>query len=670
MNTLKTNRFFRRELFILPIIALINLNVYSTDYYVSNSGKDDNDGTSVSTPWLTVDKVNSADLKPGDRVLFEAGGTWRETLDITHSGSSDNFIIYTRYGSGANPQILGSDKATDWTSSGTLNVWQSAMQFENLSEEYYPGRIFFLENDSVCWGHFKTSIGDLNQEFDYTIIGLTYYVYSSTDPDIRYNSIEVTQRSRCMRMIDNDPQNYIEVDGIDFKFSRLAGFDAGYPEIKGFHDLVFRNCTIGYIGAQPSGYAYGIAAWHSNFLVENCTITDCGRRGVSVNLYVGNKPAGEEVRLKNIIIRNNVFKRGYHTTSLDLSLQQSTTDEIKDIYYYNNIVDDSEFDVICEDCTSNQVFFQNGSGASTLDNIYVVGNLLIQSTARNILFEGAKTSYVWNNTIIGNNPNITVNPYANVVWNADDAECYYRNNILYDNLPDNSIQNHGVFIWESYSTVFKEKDYNLYYSLFPKTDRNFSAHRVNSVGGMGYWNTNDWVNYRSENTQFEIHSPIPTNPKFINYDKKDFRLIDTSPAIGTGLATPWIIIKDPLGIVDTINKCDINGKKFDELSWDMGAFALASSTGVDPLPVSSKRSFSIYPNPASHFCMLAADTAIAGAYYFHLYDIQGKLIYKSKSYTQKEPVYISLEQIPAGLYFVRFFNLASYAGSKRLILIK
>ena len=159
-------------------------------------------------------------------------------------------------------------------------------------------------------------------------------------------------------------------------------------------DLVIRNCRIGYIGAQPSGFAYGIEAWHSNFLVENCYITDCGRRGISFNLYLASR--SEPCSISNVIIRNNIFKRGYHTTSLDMSSQQTSIDTISNVYYYHNIVDDSEFSEICEGCYSNQVFFQNGDGNNLLDSIYVVGNLFINATARNILFEGTKTTFVWN----------------------------------------------------------------------------------------------------------------------------------------------------------------------------------------------------------------------------------------------------------------------------------
>ncbi len=565
----------KKSIFFLFLLST-NISLFATNYYISNNGDDENLGTSSTAAWQTINKINSISLSAGDTVFFEANSVWRETLLVTESGTPGNNIVYTRYGTGANPKILGSEMAENWTLTGTPNVWESGTALDNYSDEYNSGRIFFVENDSVSWGQYQgpnAALTSLDEEYQYTISGTTYYVFSVNNPNTKYDRIEVTQRSRCISIPDGTMQSYLEFNGIDLQFPRLAGFDAGYPAERGATDLIFRNCTVGYVGAQPSNFGYGIAAWHSNFLAENNTITDCGRRGISINLYLQMDP-GQERNLNNIIIRNNVFKRGYHTTALDLSSQQTSTDTIQNIYFYNNIVDDSDFENICSGCGSNQVFFQDGSDESYLNNIYVIGNIFIQSTARNILFEGVDTSYVWYNTIVGHNPNITENPYNNVAWNSDEAVAYYQNNILYDNLPDNNMQNHGVFIYKDFTGIFGEKDYNLYYSLFPKNDRNFSAHLVNSTGGMGYWRTTEWNDYLTENTLFEQHSPAPENPNFIDYNTKNYQLTDTSAAREAGIYLTKIIT-DPFGQVDTLGKYDFIGKPRIIENPSIGAFEYA-----------------------------------------------------------------------------------------------
>jgi hypothetical protein len=572
---------------IIGFLILCSSVLNATTYYVSNTGSDAADGTSASTPWQTVDYVSTKTFLPGDNILLKAGDVFRGELFIHHGGSAGNYITYSRYGTGSNPKILGSLQASNWVPSGTANVWQCTTTFDNVSTEYYAARIFFEANDSVSWGQYKgTSAASCSQEYDYAVNGSTYYVYATSDPDTRYNAIEVTQVRRGIAIPDGEAYSYIKIDGIDVHYQRLVGIDLGcYPEQRGYTNIVVRNCNVGYIGSQPSGFAYGVSSWHSNTLIENCNFSDCGRRAISMNLYISGKTNAEAIHINNVIIRNNTFKRGYHTTGLDLSAQATTTDTIENVYVYNNIFDDSDFGTVCDGCTSNMVFVQTGSGASWFNNIYVVGNLFVESTARSILFEGSDTSYVWNNTIVGHNPNLTINPYNDVVWNSDEAEVYYRNNILYDNIGQNSLQNHGVFIYSTYTGRFVEKDYDLYYSLYPGYggNRSFSAHRINSTGVMGYWTTDDWQDYITNNTLFEQHSPVPANPLFVDYTNKDYHLTESSTAVGTGLATPWKIITDAFGVVDTINKTDIEGTNYVVGNWDLGAFAYSEPdlTAID-----------------------------------------------------------------------------------------
>lgn len=77
-------------------------------YYVSPSGNDNADGNSPQTAWRTVAKVNGSSLKPGDNVLFQRGGEWRESLKAPSSGERGNPITFTDYGIGAKPKFWGS----------------------------------------------------------------------------------------------------------------------------------------------------------------------------------------------------------------------------------------------------------------------------------------------------------------------------------------------------------------------------------------------------------------------------------------------------------------------------------------------------------------------------------------------------------------------------------
>jgi hypothetical protein len=549
-------------LFILLIISIFNGCQSSYDnirvFYVSNHGSDRARGDSPHTAWKTIKKVNSVKFMPGDSILFEAGGTWRDILVISNSGTKENFIVYSRYGKGRNPRIIGSEKAKDWVQTSIPNVWKTKSilsDFSTYPKTEYPARIFFLKTDSVTWGNFCEYSPDytkLVKDFDYTVSGTTHYIYSTTDPNAAYDSVEVTQRKHCIQMPINFPKNYIEINGIDVKFSRLNGFYTGYPEYDGATGLIFRNCNVGYIGMKGSGCAYGLGVWHSNLLVENCTFSDCGRRAISLNLYKESWPLGKERKIENVIIRNNIFKRGYHTTSLDLACSDGDGDTIQNVYFYNNLIDDHQLIMTDEDKTSNQVFVQSLGGKDEVNNIYIVNNLFIQATARNIGLDNCDTVYILNNTFVGHNTNLTVSPYGNVATGGS-RQIDYRNNLLYDNLGDNSLANFGLHEY-NISSGYLARDYNLYYSLNPKNDRCFTS--IFSNGLNYYYQITGWDEYKKTFPKFDQHSPKPQDPAFIDYSKFDFRLVKSSPAKSAGIPIPYIIVKDPKGVVDTINKYD------------------------------------------------------------------------------------------------------------------
>lgn len=78
-----------------------------TTYYVSAAGSDSAAGTSSSTPWRSLSKVNSTVLRPGDTVSFRRGDTWTGGIVSNQSGTDTAPITLTGYGSGNAPTITG-----------------------------------------------------------------------------------------------------------------------------------------------------------------------------------------------------------------------------------------------------------------------------------------------------------------------------------------------------------------------------------------------------------------------------------------------------------------------------------------------------------------------------------------------------------------------------------
>ena len=109
----------------LLLFIFFGLTASSTTYYVSSSGNDANNGTSITTSWRTIAKINNSTFLPGDFILFRRGDTWREQLIIPSSGLAGNPITFSAYGNGAKPIINGADIITNWVSAGT-NIWSIA----------------------------------------------------------------------------------------------------------------------------------------------------------------------------------------------------------------------------------------------------------------------------------------------------------------------------------------------------------------------------------------------------------------------------------------------------------------------------------------------------------------------------------------------------------------
>ena len=79
-----------------------------TTYYVSSqSGAEDNDGTSKEAPFASLLEINEITLQPGDKVLLERGSVFvDEYLHIKGSGSKEAPIVIDVYGDENAPKPL------------------------------------------------------------------------------------------------------------------------------------------------------------------------------------------------------------------------------------------------------------------------------------------------------------------------------------------------------------------------------------------------------------------------------------------------------------------------------------------------------------------------------------------------------------------------------------
>ncbi|MDQ6422668.1 DNRLRE domain-containing protein [Paenibacillus sp. LHD-117] len=111
----------------------------NTTYYVDSIGGDDaNGGTTQSSPWKSLAKVNATTFQPGDRILFRTDRVWTGQLWPKGSGVSGNPIIIDQYGAGSKPIINGAGTTYPVNVSGAVMLYnQQHWEINNLEVTNY-----------------------------------------------------------------------------------------------------------------------------------------------------------------------------------------------------------------------------------------------------------------------------------------------------------------------------------------------------------------------------------------------------------------------------------------------------------------------------------------------------------------------------------------------------
>lgn len=440
-----------KKIILFQIFVLIHIHINATTYYVSNSGDDNNIGTTPKTPFKTLAKINALILKPGDNVLLKRGDTWREFINISNSGNYAHRITFSSYGTGKKPQIVGSEQSATWTNQGG-KIWKSVAKF--TANPYTlgakgGGNVWLITHDTVNTGVYKPDTAALQFKNEWSYSGNSIYLYAESDPSTRYDAIEVMTRNTGISLNHNE---YITVDGIDILYTGVCIYE-GYIS-KGGHGLIVRNCELAYTG-YPDGNSAGIHFCYNNSLIENNSIHDQGRRGISlVNV-------ASSLTIKDITVRNNTFYHGYHTTSVDLQLSHGFPGSIDDVHIYNNLIYD-EVDRKSP-VYPMQMFISNQGATGKITNIEVFNNVFKGTTGAAINIGGANDVKVFNNTFYMFNE-VTRAPASFLFMGGSKVDI--KNNIFYSQLPLDLNGKGFMFVVSADSKI--TSDYNCYYRVNPR----------------------------------------------------------------------------------------------------------------------------------------------------------------------------------------------------------
>lgn len=426
-----------------------------TTYYLdSNSGDDNNSGTSQSTPWKSLDKVNSTIFQPGDTILFKAGNLWVGTLYPKGSGASGNPITIDMYGTGNKPIINGNGKV--YSSSDPIDA---AVYLKD--QDYWTIRNLEVINDSSTPGDRHGIHVDASDTNDHT--GIT---------------------------IENCIVHNVASDGNHGEHARIAGicvWSRGWNQA--MSDIVVQNNKIYNVGS--TGIYINGEKWSgpsTGIYVANNNLYDIGGDGILV------------VGAKSPLIEYNVVN-GAHSKSSQYCVAIWPFECDDAVFQYNeayNTQTTKDGQGIDSDFMSNNTIFQynyvhnNEGGFALICNeplyqgkpAFNNGTVIRYNIAQNNkntqfqLTNKPTNTYIYNNVIYVDSG---ISAKMVSTFSRDGTSypenVYFWNNIFY-NLGSNGAYDFG-------SATGVEFDYNVFYGIHPASEPN-DPHKLVSDPMIGY----------------------------------------------------------------------------------------------------------------------------------------------------------------------------------------
>lgn len=515
-----------KEIFF--ILILIPLNLSATSYYIKNNGNDQASGRSDATAWRTVSKVNSMDFNAGDRILFQRGGVWYETLKPRCSGSPGNHIIFGAYATGNDPIITAGGELTEWDNSGN---WTN--EGSNRWSFYHRGNYRIRLWLDGYEAQEASKVSDVSSTYRFHAGDNKIWIYAASNPAGYYSGIEVSGTRHCALYLRG--KEHITFQNLDFRGGGGAGYDC--ITLNSCNNITFDGCKIG----RDAG-CYGICAEYCYKLeVYNCTLDT----GDTLRDYWDSQNTEDGIQLRNgcsyCLIHHNTFRNWGHT-AFGLSKDEATS-------VMNNKIYSNYF--TAPDIDYGRAFELEGTLNGSYSGNEFYNNYIYDLPTRNqICFPYIK---VYNN-VIDNIRGVTdydhgnagqglgiqeysgyrcvgMKIYNNVIVNCADQGIHIigwdatgiRDNEIVNNIVSfNDSDNHYQLEVDDFTEVTKNSiRNNIFYSS--------STNRIIRYRNAAY----TVYNFNSKDEQNDcIHANIGSDPKFAGL--KDFHITSDSPARGAG----------------------------------------------------------------------------------------------------------------------------------------
>ena len=512
------------------------------NYYVDFTiGNDSNNGTSPSTAWKTIDKVNDemSNFVAGDSVLFKRGDTWDgERLYIENiQGSELNDIVFGAYGNGNKPVINSVLTQTHaWTDTGG-NIWKAT----NPPADH-PERML-INGVEKLRANIQSELDGINFFWRYDNSTSDLFIYSTVNP----NGVVDVKYAPDFPVIVGYTE-HITMENMDLQ----GGWTAIYINTNA-KSITLDSMNIGKYSASGLVTNTGSnnpAEYPQNILIKNCNFDAFFTLDYSM---AGSYPessdrgCGDGIRAEALTegeIENCYFKNWGHAS---IGLSGGSDQKATNIKVHNNILTSPD---ICyggrlgvEDANYNEIFFNqiiNTSVQSQLDGQY--------NSYHHNIFNGTTNSPLVADVVDAgvemqaySNQEVKQNVFENnIILNTEGPGFRISGNNEYDIhhniIKNNIIYNCGTTI-NGKSLVTESNLYELTYDNSFLNNAIYNSTTTQTCDFRGTVYDVAGFNALTGTDGYTMSENIANNPVFVDEPNDDFHLQASSPCIDAGTET-------------------------------------------------------------------------------------------------------------------------------------
>ena len=651
----------KKYLFI--IFFLIAFKLYATTYYIdASSGKESNAGTSITSAWKTINKVNNFDFSPGDSILFKNGETWKEVLNFPSSGSPSAPIVIGSYGNGPLPIITGRDVYQGWNNPATWmdsgnNLWYR-------EQSYNPQRLWINGKEVL-----RNEVGDSldGARYMWAWENSRLYVYSVSNPATSFSLMETNVLYFTVRFENKENilmQNIEVQGGYSFAFALL-----------GCSHITVKNCNIGAYSRQ------GILIRNSHGLSSTyVTIDNCELDSRFNFSYGKNKGIDDGIQISNgandCVVKNSAVKDFGHTGIYLKGLDPSAKGVYNNKIYGNYISADNVTyqrgigtDGLENKCRDNE-FFNNIIKNTTVQNQINGNNNWIHhniidgirnspvrtfATARGIHLQAYGTDMVCHDNKVDNN----------LIMNCDEPGIYFRrdqNPIVHNYIRNNIIVNCGQNSRDGLNNIaIAIEDNSSIQTNYFYNNCLFNGDETAPV----VYHRGTYVNAANFNNQVSTMDSAADNiqkdPLLTTSDSLYYYLLQNSPCIDAGIDVG--LTHDFYGNMIPFGNAP-----------DIGIQEYSSTTGIPNDSETITNKFSLeqnYPNPFNPTTTISYTLIKSGFVALHVYNSLGEevsILVDNYQTAGKYTVKFDAENLSSGVYYYRIVMNNSHQTKKMLLL--